>query len=58
MFDIVAPDQHQLPLPVEAERIDKPEPRLAGSSPRDAQPVCKRQPINKRKHDECGDAAS
>jgi hypothetical protein len=22
MFDIVAPDEHQLPLPVEAERVD------------------------------------
>jgi hypothetical protein len=33
MFDIVAPDQHQLPLPVQAECVDQAEPWLAGSSP-------------------------
>jgi hypothetical protein len=58
MFNIVAPDKHQLPLTVEAECIDQPEPRLAGPSTRNAQAMCKRQPINKRKHDERGDAAS
>ena len=58
MFDIVAPDKHQLPLPVEAECVDQPEPRLAGSSARNAQPMSERQPVEKREHDEGGDAAS
>ena len=58
MFDIVAPDQHQLPLPVEAEGVDQPEPRLAGPSARNAQPMSERQPVENREHDEGGDAAS
>ena len=58
MFDIVAPDEHQLPLAVEAERVDQPEPRLAGPSARNAQPVCERHPVKDRQHDERGDAAS
>jgi hypothetical protein len=32
MFDVVAANQHQLALPVETERVDQPEPRLAGPS--------------------------
>jgi hypothetical protein len=39
MFDIVPADQHQLPLPIQAERIDQPEPRLPGPSTRNAQPM-------------------
>jgi hypothetical protein len=58
MFDIVAPNEHQLPLAVQAECIDKPEPRLASPSTRNAQPMCERQPIKERQHDKCGDAAS
>jgi hypothetical protein len=58
MFDIVATDQHQLPLPIEAECVDQPEPRLAGASARDAQPMSERQPVQNREHDEGGDAAS
>ncbi|HXE24948.1 MAG TPA: hypothetical protein VN637_08680 [Roseiarcus sp.] len=58
MFDVVAPDKHQLALPVEAECVDQSEPRLAGSSARNAQPASERQPVKNRQNDECGDAAS
>ena len=58
MFDIVSTDQHQLPLPIQAERIDQPEPRLPGPSTRNAQPMSEGQAVNNRKHDESGDAAS
>ena len=57
VFDIVAPDEHQLALPVEAESVDQPEPRLAGPSARNAQPMGERQPIENRQNDEGGDAA-
>jgi hypothetical protein len=58
MFDIVATDQHKLPLPIQAEGIDQPEPRLPGPSTRNTQPMSEGQPVNNRKHDEGGDAAS
>jgi hypothetical protein len=58
MFNIVAPDKDQLPLTIEAECIDQPEPRLAGPSTRNAQALGKRQPINEGEPDERGDAAS
>jgi len=58
MFYVVAPDKHELPLSVEAKCIDQPESRLAGPSARNTQPMCERQPINKREHNECCDAAS
>ena len=58
MFDIVAPDEHQLALPVEAECVDQPEPRLAGPSARNAQPIRKRQPVENRQKDEGGDATN
>jgi hypothetical protein len=58
MFDIVATDQHQLPLPIQAERIDQPEPRLPGPSARNAQPMSEGQAVDNREHDQGGDAAS
>ena len=58
MFDIVAPDEHQLPLPVEAECVDQPEPWLAGPTARNAQPMSERQSVKKRQKDEGGDAAN
>jgi hypothetical protein len=58
MFDIVATDQHQLPLPIQAERIDQPEPRLPGPTTRNTQPMGEGQPVNNREGDEGGDAAS
>ena len=58
MFDIVATDKHELPLPVQAECIDQPEPRLAGPSARNTQPMSEGQPVNNREHDKGGDAAS
>jgi len=58
VFDIVAPDEHQLPLPVEAECVDQPEPRLAGPTARNAQPLSERQSVKNRQKDEGGDAAN
>jgi len=58
MFDIVATDQHKLPLPIQAERIDQPEPRLPGPTTRNTQPMSEGQPVNNREGDEGADAAS
>ncbi len=57
MFDIVATHQDQLALPIEAECIDKPQPRLAGSASGNAQPMRKHQPVNDRQNDQRGDPA-
>jgi hypothetical protein len=57
MLDIVAPDEDQLPLAVEAERVDEAKPRLAGPSARNAQPMGERQSVKDRQEDERGDAA-
>jgi len=57
MFDIVAPYKDQLPLTVEAERVDQAEPRLAGAPARHAQPIRESHPIENRQHDQDGDAA-
>ena len=58
MFDIVASDKHQLPLPVEAEGVDQAEPRLAGPSAGNTQPMSESQPVEDREHDKGGNAAS
>ena len=58
MFDIVASDEHQLPLPVEAEGVDQAQPRLAGPSAGNAQPMSEGQPVEDREHDKGGNAAS
>jgi hypothetical protein len=58
MFDIVAPDEHQLALAVEAEGVDQSESRLAGPSARNAQPMSEGEPVKNRQKDEGGDAAS
>jgi hypothetical protein len=58
MFDIVASDKHQLPLPVEAEGVDQAESRLAGPSARNTQPMSESQPVEDREHDKGGNAAS
>jgi hypothetical protein len=58
MFDIVAPDKHELPLPVQAECVHQAEPRLAGSSTRNTQAMSEGQPAKDREHDKGGDAAS
>jgi hypothetical protein len=57
MFDIVASDKHQLPLPVEAEGVDQAKPRLAGPSARNTQPMSEGQPVEDREHDKGGNAA-
>ncbi len=58
MFDVVAPDEHELALPVEAECVDQPEPRLTGPSARNAQPMSERQPVKDRQNDKGRYAAS
>jgi hypothetical protein len=58
MFDIVAPNEHELPLAVEAERVDEAEPRLAGPSARNAQPMRKYQSVDDRHDHQGGDSAS
>ncbi len=58
MFDIVAPNEHQLPLSVEAERVDEAEPRLAGPSAGNAQPMGEHQSVDERQNHQSGDAAS
>jgi hypothetical protein len=58
MFHIVAPDEHKLALPVEAECVDQPEPGLAGPSARNTQPLSERQPVKNRQNDKGGDRAS
>jgi hypothetical protein len=57
MLDIVAPDEDQLSLTVETERVDEAEARLAGPSTRNAQPMGEYQSVEDRQDDECGDAA-
>lgn len=49
MFDVVAPHQHQLALPVEVENIDKGEPRLA---PAIARPIELPSAENSAQHDD------
>ena len=58
MLDIVAPNQHQLPLAVEAERVDEAEPRLTRPGARNAQPMGERQSVDDRQDHQSGDAAS
>ena len=58
MFDVVAADQYELTLTVETEGVDQAEPRLAGSSAGNTQPMRERQPVDDRQNDEGGDAAS
>jgi hypothetical protein len=57
MFDIVTPNEHQLPLSVEAERVDEAEPRLAGPSAGNAQPMGEHQSVDERQNHQSGDAA-
>ena len=57
MLDIVAPNENQLPLAVEAERVDEPEPRLARPSARNAQPMGEHESVEDRQDDQRGDAA-
>jgi hypothetical protein len=58
MLDIVAPNQHQLALAVEAKRVDEAEPRLTGPGARDTQPMGERQSVDDRQDHQSGYAAS
>jgi hypothetical protein len=57
MLDIVAPNEDELPLAIEAERVDEAKPGLTGSPARDAQPMGERQPVEDRENDERSNAA-
>jgi hypothetical protein len=58
MLDIVAPDQHKLSLPIEAERIHKAQPRLSRPASGNAQPMGEHEPVENRQDDQDRDAAS
>jgi hypothetical protein len=58
VFNVVAANKHKLSLPVEAERVDQPEPRLAGPTTGNAESMCEGQTVDDREHDQGGDAAS
>jgi hypothetical protein len=57
MLDVVAPDEHQLPLAVETECVDEAEPRLTRSTARNAQPMGEHKSVEDRQDDKRGDAA-
>ncbi len=57
MFDIVTPNEDQLPLSVETERVDEAEPRLAGPSAGNAQPMGEHQSVDERQDHQGGDTA-
>ncbi|MBV8440489.1 MAG: hypothetical protein JO312_08020 [Hyphomicrobiales bacterium] len=57
MLDVVAPHQHKLPLPVEAERVHKTQSRLSRPSPWDAQPVGEHESVQNRQNHQRGKAA-
>ena len=57
MLDVVAPDQHKLSLPVEAERVDETQARLSRTPSRHAQPVSEHEPVEDRQDHQGGDSA-
>ena len=57
MFDIVAPNEHELSLPVETEGVDKAQSRLSGPPARDAQAMREDKPVDRRQHRHRDDAA-
>jgi hypothetical protein len=57
MLDIVAADQNELPLAVEAERVDEAEPRLASSPAGNPQPMGKHDTIDNGQCDQDSDPA-
>ena len=57
MLDVVAPHKHELPLTVQTERVDQPEPRLARSASRHIQPVGENEPVKERQPHQDGDPA-
>jgi hypothetical protein len=58
MFDIVAADEHQLTLSIEAEGVDESKPRLARSATRNSQSVREHKAINERQRHKNRDPAS
>jgi hypothetical protein len=57
VFDIVAPDQNELTLSVETERVDEAQPWLARPAPRHTQPMRKHKPVDDRQDHQRGDSA-
>ena len=58
MLYVISPDEDELPLAVETERVDEAQPRLPGPAARDPQPVREHQTINDRQCHQNGDPAS
>jgi hypothetical protein len=58
MLHVISPDEDELPLAVETERVDEAQPRLPGPAARDPQPVREHQTINDRQRHQNGDPAS
>jgi hypothetical protein len=57
MLDVVAPHEHKLPLPIEAERVDETQSRLSCASPRHAQPVGEHESVQNRQNHQRGESA-
>jgi hypothetical protein len=57
MLDVVAPHQHQLPLPVQAERIHETQSRLSRPAARDAQAMGEHESVEDRQNHQTGEAA-
>ena len=58
MLDVVAPDQHKLPLSVEAESVDETQSRLSRPAARNPQPMRENEPVEDRQNHQGGEAAS
>ncbi len=58
MLNVVAPDQHKLPLPVEAEGVHETQSWLSRPSAGDPKPVREHEPVQDRQNHQRGDAAS
>jgi hypothetical protein len=57
MFDIVAPNKHQLSLPVETEGIHQAQSRLSRPHARHAQPMREHKAVNDSQHHQRGNPA-
>jgi hypothetical protein len=58
VLDVVAPDQHKLPLPVEAEGVHETQSRLSRPPPGNPKPVREHEPVQDSQNHQRGDAAS
>jgi hypothetical protein len=58
MFDIVAPHENELSLPVETESVHKTKSRLSRPPARHAQPMRENETVDRRQHRHCDDGAA